>query len=296
MCCVDASGTWTYHGGTIQYAAPELLWPLRSKPLGTGQAYANCGPPMDCWALGLTAFEVLTGFRLFAYSANAMPANISQHTPQGADWEAGYIADLHYQWVRVLPDYFASIFWLCCCDTLLSRPSLYTLNRGVHHVYESMGKRTLLRHMDGKPPSQMTLLVCVRKTPALLVFHEDFKGSASIAVVGSRSCFTVIMMTCWESVPQAPVNTSAFTALAALRNGWPGLLISTCICWFVVFSRFPPFSISLLDCVLSCKPTANMAYCGYTGATSGDNVSARDFLQQNGSLIRSLGRLQGRMH
>ncbi len=82
------------------YIAPELLWSSRSKPRsGAPGGSTMCGPPVACWALGVTALELLTGCCLFN-CAHDQPTDIL--TDECEAWAWRYTADLHEEWVRPL--------------------------------------------------------------------------------------------------------------------------------------------------------------------------------------------------
>jgi hypothetical protein len=93
----SVGGCWRFQGGTIAYMAPEMLSAARSVSLkDAAPSSAACGPPIDCWALGLTALELLTGCNLFSIGHCRPPGTLP------ADWTARqmqYTADLHKDWV-----------------------------------------------------------------------------------------------------------------------------------------------------------------------------------------------------
>jgi hypothetical protein len=86
------------------YTAPEVIASARSSPGGAAPPlYALFGPPADCWAFGLTAFQVLTGVSLFK-----MVEDTALESDEGMDdddrlaWDTRYLADAHAEWVRQL--------------------------------------------------------------------------------------------------------------------------------------------------------------------------------------------------
>jgi hypothetical protein len=90
------------------YTAPELILAARSNAVtGAPPCYASYGPAVDCWAFGLVAFKLLTGYDLFRSVADAVPPE----TDEGMDgddtaWHTQYMADLHAEWVRARPNPF----------------------------------------------------------------------------------------------------------------------------------------------------------------------------------------------
>jgi hypothetical protein len=61
---------------------------------------------MDNWAFGATAFEVLTGSRLFEPDFDAKPKDLEADSDAASAWAWLYIARLHKDWVRGN---------FCCC-------------------------------------------------------------------------------------------------------------------------------------------------------------------------------------
>jgi hypothetical protein len=113
-------GPWEYQGGTIVYTAPELILAARTNPVSNApRCYASYGPAVDCWAYGLVAFKLLTGYNLFRLVADAVPPE----TDQGMDdnhmaWHTQNMADLHVEWVRASPDRFhevPTVPWISSC-------------------------------------------------------------------------------------------------------------------------------------------------------------------------------------
>jgi hypothetical protein len=74
--------------------------PLRSRAASNTvqPRYQKYGPAADCWALGATAFELLTGYCLFAPDLSARPCGLD--TAACFDWTWRHTADLHEDWVR----------------------------------------------------------------------------------------------------------------------------------------------------------------------------------------------------
>jgi serine/threonine protein kinase len=92
---ICAGSGWAYQGGTMPYTAPEVL-----RPSGNVLPFTHCSPPVDCWALGVTALELLTGCCLFKVDKKARPSEVVSGTEDCDTWEWSYTAGLHKQWVR----------------------------------------------------------------------------------------------------------------------------------------------------------------------------------------------------
>jgi serine/threonine protein kinase len=94
-----------YHGGTLQYVAPELVL-LDESELGTTPPPGSplCGRAVDCWSLGVTAFELLTGCCLFKVSRDDAPSGMSPDEYKSWEWQR--TAELHREWVRAEPPPF----------------------------------------------------------------------------------------------------------------------------------------------------------------------------------------------
>lgn len=98
---VCAEGGWDFPGGTIVFAAPELLLAARSnRNEDAPPCWVSCSPPIDCWSYGLTALELLTGCCLFAPDKTARPSDIGCEGEHDYLGRMKYTADLHGDWVR----------------------------------------------------------------------------------------------------------------------------------------------------------------------------------------------------
>jgi serine/threonine protein kinase len=94
---------WLYYPGTYAYAAPEVLLSARSKQVKDAPDQSSVhGPPVDLWAFGVTALELLTGCYLLEPDDRARPAEISLGSEECQDWYMQYTADLHEQWVSAV--------------------------------------------------------------------------------------------------------------------------------------------------------------------------------------------------
>jgi hypothetical protein len=98
----DCAGSgWENQGATLINLAPELIRAARSNPEDDAPPlFSLYGPPADVWALGLTAYNWLTGGCLFALRQNASPPD----TAWGKDdceiiRKRRRLADLHAEWV-----------------------------------------------------------------------------------------------------------------------------------------------------------------------------------------------------
>jgi hypothetical protein len=77
---------------------PEtLLAELSTQEEEALPGFCACGPPIDCWAFGLTALELLTGSNPFK-AGHRQPS--SMLPAEGVTWQTRYTADLHKDWVR----------------------------------------------------------------------------------------------------------------------------------------------------------------------------------------------------
>jgi hypothetical protein len=89
--------------GTLEFLAPEELRPpIRSQRFVHESSYWT-GFPVDCWALGVTALELLTGRCLFEPDYSERPVGILSASAADAEWRDERIACLHAQRVRRLP-------------------------------------------------------------------------------------------------------------------------------------------------------------------------------------------------
>lgn len=72
-----------------------------SKPDDASQGMDVFGPPVDCWAYGLTAFKLLTCRTLFKAPEDAPLDDTGTEMDDDAwnAWQARCIADLHADWV-----------------------------------------------------------------------------------------------------------------------------------------------------------------------------------------------------
>jgi hypothetical protein len=97
-----AGSGWEYQGGTSAYTAPELLLGARSKRARDApKCFTLCGPAADCWALGATAFQMLTACSLFETDIGVRPADLADSPDAASAWNWRYTADLHRDWVRL---------------------------------------------------------------------------------------------------------------------------------------------------------------------------------------------------
>jgi serine/threonine protein kinase len=93
-----AGGRWLLGPATIAYMAPETLLPeLSNQEEDALPGFSQRGPPIDCWALGLTAMELLTGCKLFKVGHRQPSCTLPT---DGVSWQMRYTADLHKDWVR----------------------------------------------------------------------------------------------------------------------------------------------------------------------------------------------------
>jgi hypothetical protein len=99
-----AGGHYDYRGGTLVYAAPELLLAARSSPVRNAPpCYALYGPAVDCWALGLVAFKLLTGYNLFRSVDDAVPSETDERMDNDEmACQTQCMADFHAEWVRAI--------------------------------------------------------------------------------------------------------------------------------------------------------------------------------------------------
>jgi hypothetical protein len=114
-CCPGSRGG--YAGSTLRYTSPELVLCARSD-LFTGPlpALPLCGRAVDCWALGATAFEMLTGCCLFKLDQSKQASDMA--TDECDVWEWRETARLHREWVR------ASFFLSCIFPVPAMQPLL----------------------------------------------------------------------------------------------------------------------------------------------------------------------------
>jgi hypothetical protein len=98
----DCAGSgWEDQGGTLIDLAPELIRASRSKFEEDAPPLSSLyGPPADVWALGLTAYNWLTGGCLFALGKDVNASD----TAWGKDdceiiRNRRRLADLHAEWV-----------------------------------------------------------------------------------------------------------------------------------------------------------------------------------------------------
>ncbi len=109
-----AGSGWTWQGGTLAYIAPELLLSIRTKrPADAPPCFKLHGPPVDCWAYGVVALELLTGCCLFQPNTRARPCEEFTCPEDYTTWDWRYTADLHGQWVCAVP--YALLSSATCC-------------------------------------------------------------------------------------------------------------------------------------------------------------------------------------
>jgi hypothetical protein len=84
------------------YTPPEMLPPAGSMPDTKAQLWLpKYGPAADCWALGLTAFKLLTGECLFKPGEDSLPSDLDPGMEEEwIEWETRLTAELHVDWVR----------------------------------------------------------------------------------------------------------------------------------------------------------------------------------------------------
>jgi hypothetical protein len=66
-----------------------------------GQSSSLYGPPADCWALGVTALELLSGCCLFNFDNGLRPTELTWEDFPA--WDSKHTAGLHAEWVRAHP-------------------------------------------------------------------------------------------------------------------------------------------------------------------------------------------------
>ncbi len=92
----------------MPYTAPEVL-----HPSGNALPFTQSGPPLDCWAFGITALQLLTGCCLFKIKNSVRPSDILPGTRECHIWERTYTADLHKEWVCIsFFFFFFFFFWV----------------------------------------------------------------------------------------------------------------------------------------------------------------------------------------
>jgi hypothetical protein len=81
-----------------------LILEIRSKPpIDPPPLFTLHGPPVDCWAYGVVALELLTGCCLFEPDYAARPREEFSCSEDYERWDWRYTADLHQQWVCPVP-------------------------------------------------------------------------------------------------------------------------------------------------------------------------------------------------
>jgi serine/threonine protein kinase len=91
--------------GTPEYLDPEELIRQLGRSEQVGEpSYKWTGYPVDCWALGVTALELLPGQCLFQPDYSERPVDIRPGTPEDTKWRDECVAYLHAQWVRSIPE------------------------------------------------------------------------------------------------------------------------------------------------------------------------------------------------
>lgn len=86
--------------GTAAYMAPEQIRACLQRRQGLPRGPLQ-GPAIDCWALGLTAFELLTGETLFGVKEEA-PEELSEQVEAAREYHEHQLAAEHVAWVFTL--------------------------------------------------------------------------------------------------------------------------------------------------------------------------------------------------
>lgn len=90
----------------MAYTAPESFLAVRCGDGGASACFPAYGPPADCWALGLTAFNLLTGSSLFKSAEDAVPPEEGSDVDlDWEEWRANCIFSLQAEWVGSSPCY-----------------------------------------------------------------------------------------------------------------------------------------------------------------------------------------------
>jgi hypothetical protein len=74
------------------------------------ECFTVFGPAADCWALGATAFQMLTGGSLFELDVRARPEGNGIVPGTGSAWSWQCTADLHRDWVRGIMLFVNTLF------------------------------------------------------------------------------------------------------------------------------------------------------------------------------------------
>jgi hypothetical protein len=85
--------------GSVAFMSPEQLQACQYRRQGMPRGPLR-GPPVDCWAVGLVAFELFTGISLFSTRRQDMPEDLLDDLEGSRVWYEERLAKEHDAWVR----------------------------------------------------------------------------------------------------------------------------------------------------------------------------------------------------
>ncbi len=98
----------------MRFTAQEVALRVRSdSSTSPPPSTLLCGRAVDCWALGVTACELLTGYCLFKIDDFEQPSDMSTGTCMALEWQ--HLAGLHMDWVRAVPSHGPYLYRVRAC-------------------------------------------------------------------------------------------------------------------------------------------------------------------------------------